>query len=82
MLFQQDVATCHTTRANMALLQETFQRSCDLTPFDFPLGGNPKDRVYAGKSSTLEHLKSNICQVKKKSKITSKGSMLATLRSK
>ena len=24
MWFQQDVATCHTTAANMALLQETF----------------------------------------------------------
>ena len=46
--FQQDDAKCHTTRANMALLQETFTghiisrlgdinwppRSCDLTPLD------------------------------------------------
>ena len=49
MWFQQDGATCHTTRANMALLQETFPglvisrrsdtnwppRSCDLTSLDF-----------------------------------------------
>ena len=48
MWFQQDGATCHTTWANMALLQETFTgkvisrrgdinwppRSFDLTPLD------------------------------------------------
>ena len=50
--FQQDVASCRTTRANMALLQETFPgqlnsrcedinwplRSCDLTALDFFMG--------------------------------------------
>ena len=47
--FQQDSTTCHTTRVNIPLLQETFPgrvisrrgdinwapRSCDLTPLDF-----------------------------------------------
>ena len=56
MWFQQDGATCHTTRANMALLQETFPgrvisrrgdinwppRSCDLTPIDFFCGATRK----------------------------------------
>ena len=73
MWFQQDGATCHTTQANMALLQETFPgcvishrgdidwktRSCDLIPLDF-LRGYAKDRVYTDKPSTLEHLKTNI----------------------
>ena len=49
---QQDGATCQTTRANMAFLQETFPgriisrhgdikwppRSCDLMPFDLFVG--------------------------------------------
>ena len=49
MWFQQDGSKCHTTRANMVLLQKTFlvrvisrrgdinraQRSCDVTPLDF-----------------------------------------------
>ena len=48
MWFQQDDAICHTTQANMALLQQAFPgrvisrrgdinwplRSCDLTPLD------------------------------------------------
>ena len=52
MWFQQDGATCHPTRASMALLPETFRRrvfsrrgdinwpprSCDLTPLDFFYG--------------------------------------------
>ena len=77
MWFQQDDAICHTTRAKMALLQETFPdcvifckgdinwppRSCDLTPLDFFLWGYAKDRVYADKPSTIEHLKANIRQV-------------------
>ena len=65
MWFQQDGATCHTTRANMALLQETFPGrviSCDLTLLDF-LWGYAKDRVYADKPSTVEHLTTYIRQV-------------------
>ena len=73
MCSQQDGATCHTSRVNRALLQETFScrvisycgdinwppRACDLTPLDFFAGL----RVYANKPSTVEHLKTNICQV-------------------
>ena len=76
MWSQQDGATYHTTRANMALLQETFSgcvisrrgninwplRSCNLTPLDF-LWDYAKDRVYADKPSTLEHLKTELRQV-------------------
>ena len=53
MWFQQDGATCHTSRATMELLEEKFgewiisrngfvnwpPRSCDLTPLDFFLWG-------------------------------------------
>ena len=59
----------------MTLLQETFRdrvisrrsdiwphRSCDLTSLDF-LWGYVKDRIYADKPSTLEHLKTKIGQV-------------------
>ena len=56
MWFQQDGATCHTTRANMALLQETFTgrvishrgdinwpaRSSDLTPLHSFCGAKRK----------------------------------------
>ena len=77
MWLQQDGATCYTIRANITLLQETFPgrvnsrrgdinwppRSCVLTPLDIFLCGYTKDRTYADKSSTLEHLKSNIRQV-------------------
>ena len=75
--FHQDGATSHTTRANMALLQEIFPgrvisrcgdinwppRSCDLTSFDFSMWGNGIKRVYVDKPSTLKHLKTNILQV-------------------
>ena len=59
MWFQQDGATWHTTRANMALLQETFPgriRSSNLTPLDFFWYGYAKDRGCANKPSTLQHL--------------------------
>ena len=56
MWFQQDGATCRTTRPNVALLQETLlgrvishrgdinrpPRSYDLTPFDFFCGARRK----------------------------------------
>ena len=68
MWLQQDGAKCHTTEANMALLQETFPEHvmsrrgdinwppliCDLTQLNF-LWGYAKDRVYANKPSTLGH---------------------------
>ncbi|GFU68738.1 DDE 3 domain containing protein [Trichonephila clavipes] len=68
--FQQDGATCHTARATIDLLKDTFgdrlisrfgpvnwpPRSCDLTPLDYFLWGYVKSSVYADKPQTLDHL--------------------------
>ncbi|GFS75948.1 uncharacterized protein TNCV_4665901 [Trichonephila clavipes] len=68
--FQQDGATCHTARATIDLLKDTFgdrlisrfgpvnwpPRSCDLTPLDYFLWGYVK-------SQTLDHLEDNIRRV-------------------
>ncbi|GFV23618.1 putative transposable element, partial [Trichonephila clavipes] len=69
--FHQDGTTCHTARATIDLLKDTFgdrlisrfgpvnwpQRSCDLTPLDiFFLWGYVKSLVYADKPQTLDHL--------------------------
>ncbi|GFX74422.1 DUF4817 domain-containing protein [Trichonephila clavipes] len=62
--FQQDGATCHTARATIDLLKDTFgdhlisrfgpvnwpPRSCGLTPLDYFLWGYVKSLVYADKS--------------------------------
>ncbi|GFX10678.1 putative transposable element [Trichonephila clavipes] len=75
--FQQDGATCHTARATIYLLKDTFgdrlisrfgpvnwpPRSCDLTPLDYFLWGYVKPLVYADKSQTLDHLEDNIRRV-------------------
>ncbi|GFV15410.1 DUF4817 domain-containing protein [Trichonephila clavipes] len=75
--FQQDGATCHTARATIDLLKNTFgdrlisrfgpvnwpPRSCDLTPLDYFLRGYVKSLVYADKPQTLDHLEDNICRV-------------------
>ncbi|GFT41758.1 DUF4817 domain-containing protein [Trichonephila clavipes] len=75
--FQQDGATCHTSRARIDLLKDTFgdrlisrfgpvnwpPRSCDLTPLDYFLWGYVKSLVYADKSQTLDHLEDNIHRV-------------------
>ncbi|GFW04067.1 uncharacterized protein TNCV_2051831 [Trichonephila clavipes] len=75
--FQQDGATCHTARATIDLLKDTFgdrlisrfgpvnwpPRSCDLTPLDYFLWGYVKPLVYADKPQTLDHLKDNIRHV-------------------
>ncbi|GFW34043.1 uncharacterized protein TNCV_287271 [Trichonephila clavipes] len=75
--FQQDGATCHTARATIDLLKDTFgdrlisrfgpvnwpPRSCDLTPLDYFLWGYVKSLVYADKPQTLYHLKDNIRRV-------------------
>ncbi|GFT85096.1 putative transposable element [Trichonephila clavipes] len=72
--FQQDGATCHTARATIDLLKDTFgdrlisrfgpvnwpPRSCDLTPLDYFLWGYVKSLVYADKPQTLAHLEDNI----------------------
>ncbi|GFW70803.1 heat shock 70kDa protein 8 [Trichonephila clavipes] len=74
---QQDGATCHTARATMDLLKDTFghrlishfgpvnwpPRSCDLTPLDYFLWGYVKSLVYADKPQTLDHLEGNIRRV-------------------
>ncbi|GFT74690.1 heat shock 70kDa protein 8 [Trichonephila clavipes] len=74
---QQDGATCHTARATIDLLKDTFgdrlisrfgpvnwpPRSCDLTPLDDFLWGYVKSLVYADKPQTLDHLEDNIHRV-------------------
>ncbi|GFV84353.1 transposable element Tcb2 transposase [Trichonephila clavipes] len=74
---QQDGATCHTARATIDLLEDTFgdrlisrlgpvnwpPRSCDLTPLDYFLWGYVKSLVYADKPQTLDHLEDNIRRV-------------------
>ncbi|GFY00608.1 gamma-tubulin complex component 2 [Trichonephila clavipes] len=71
--FQQDGATCHTARATINLLKDTFgdrlisrfglvnwpPRSCDLTPLDYFLWGYVKSLVYADKPQMLDHLEDN-----------------------
>ncbi|GFX75111.1 DUF4817 domain-containing protein [Trichonephila clavipes] len=75
--FQQDGTTCHTARATIELLKDTFgdrlisrfgpvnwpPRSCDLTPLDYFLWGYVKSLVYADKPQTLDHLEDNIRRV-------------------
>ncbi|GFU65536.1 transposable element Tc3 transposase [Trichonephila clavipes] len=68
--FQQDAATCHTARATIDLLKDTFgdrlisrfgpvnwpPRSCDLTPLDYFLWGYVKSLVYTDKPQMLDQL--------------------------
>ncbi|GFV67631.1 DUF4817 domain-containing protein [Trichonephila clavipes] len=75
--FRQDGATCHTARATIDLLKDTFRhhlisrfgpvnwppRSCDLTPLDLFLWGYVKSLIYADKPQTLDHLEDNIHRV-------------------
>ncbi|GFX70338.1 uncharacterized protein TNCV_2955581 [Trichonephila clavipes] len=75
--FQQEGATCHTARATIDLLKDTFgdrlisrfgpvnwpPRSCDLTPLDYILWGYLKSLFYADKPQTLDHLEENIRRV-------------------
>ncbi|GFV83194.1 uncharacterized protein TNCV_1899211 [Trichonephila clavipes] len=75
--FQQDGATCHTARATIDLLKDTFgdrlisrfgpvnwpPRFCDSTPLDYFLWGYVKSLVYADKPQTLGHLEDNIRRV-------------------
>ncbi|GFX73192.1 transposable element Tc3 transposase [Trichonephila clavipes] len=75
--FQQDGATCHTARATIDLLKDTFgdrlisrfgpmnwpPRSCDLTPLDYFLWGYVMSLVYVDKPQTLDHLEDNIRRV-------------------
>ncbi|GFS81932.1 putative DD41D transposase [Trichonephila clavipes] len=75
--FQQEGTTCHTARATIDLLKDTFgdrlisrfglvnwpPRSCDLTPLDLFLWVYVKSLVYAYKPQTLDHLEDNIRRV-------------------
>ncbi|GFS90309.1 DUF4817 domain-containing protein [Trichonephila clavipes] len=75
--FQQDGATCHTARATIDSLKDTFgdslisrfgpvnwpPRSCDSTPLDYFLWSYVKSLVYADKTQTLDHLEDNIRRV-------------------
>ncbi|GFT91041.1 DUF4817 domain-containing protein [Trichonephila clavipes] len=75
--FQQDGTACHTARARIDLLKDTFgdrlisrfgpvnwpPRSCDLTPLDYFLWSYVKSLVYADKTQTLDHLEDNIRRV-------------------
>ncbi|GFY25806.1 uncharacterized protein TNCV_1915561 [Trichonephila clavipes] len=75
--FQQDGATCHSARATIDLLKDTFgdrlisrfgpvnwpPRSVDLTQLDYFLWGYVKSLVYADKPKTLDHLEDNIHRV-------------------
>ncbi|GFY12797.1 putative DD41D transposase [Trichonephila clavipes] len=75
--FQKDGSTCHTARATIDLLKDTFgdrlisrfgpvkrpPRSCDLTPLDYFLWGYVKPLVYADKPQTLDRLEDNIRRV-------------------
>ncbi|GFT82712.1 uncharacterized protein TNCV_1784561 [Trichonephila clavipes] len=68
------VPTCHTARATIDLLKDTFgdrlisrfgpvnwpPRFCDLTPLDYFLWGYAKSLVYADKPQTFDHLEDNI----------------------
>ncbi|GFU70511.1 transposable element Tcb1 transposase [Trichonephila clavipes] len=75
--FQHDGATCHTARATIDILKDTFgdrlisrfgpvnwpPRSCDLTPLDYFLWGYVKSLVYADEPQTLDHLEDNLRRV-------------------
>ncbi|GFV19780.1 transposable element Tc3 transposase [Trichonephila clavipes] len=77
MWFQLDGATCHTARATIDLLKDTFAdrlislsgpvnwppSSCDLTPLDYFLWGYVNSLLYADKPQTLDHLEDNIHRV-------------------
>ncbi|GFY11210.1 uncharacterized protein TNCV_4471961 [Trichonephila clavipes] len=75
--FQQDGATCHTARATIDLLKDTFgdrlislfgpvnwpSSSCDLTPLDYFLWNYVKSLVYADKPTTAQPFEDNIRRV-------------------
>ncbi|GFX76475.1 putative transposase [Trichonephila clavipes] len=75
--FQQDGVTCHTARATIDLLKDTFggrlisrlgpvnwpPRSWDLTPLDYFLWRYAKSLFYADMPQTFDHLEDNIRRV-------------------
>lgn len=74
LYFQQDGATCHTTRPNMEILRQKFPgrvisrygdvewpaRSPDLSPLDFFLWGYLKGRIYRDNPIDITQLKAAI----------------------
>ncbi|KZC03781.1 hypothetical protein WN55_04237, partial [Dufourea novaeangliae] len=74
LYFQQDGATCYTSRETIILLHEKFAgrvisrngdfnsppRSCDLARLKFFLRGYVKNKVYSNAPATTEALKDNI----------------------
>ena len=72
--FQQDGATHHTSAETIGLLREKFPGrvisrngdynwppiSCDLTPLDFFLWGQMKDKIYADAPQLIQELKEKI----------------------
>ena len=72
--FQQDGATCHTTRLNMEILRQTFPgrlilrfgdvewpaRSPDQSPLDYFFWGYIKGKVYRNKPTNITQLKAAI----------------------
>ena len=72
--FQQDSATCHTSRETIGLLREMFPgrvisrngdcnwppRPWDLTPSDFFLWGYVKDKVYADAPQSIQEIEEKI----------------------
>ncbi|GFT19271.1 uncharacterized protein TNCV_303731 [Trichonephila clavipes] len=75
--FQQDGATCHTARATIDLLKDTFgdclisrfgpvnwpPGSCDVIPLDYFLWGYVKSLVYSDKPQVPDHLEDSIRRV-------------------
>ncbi|GFY02107.1 DUF4817 domain-containing protein [Trichonephila clavipes] len=68
--FQQDGATCHTARATIDLLKDTFGDRrisrfgpVNWPPLDYFLWGYVKSLAYADKPQTLDHLEDNIRRV-------------------
>ncbi|GFT77327.1 transposable element Tc3 transposase [Trichonephila clavipes] len=76
--FQQDDAICHTARATIDLLKDTFgdrlisrfgpvnwpPRSCDLTPLDYFLWGSVKSLIYADKPQTEDNIRRVIADIR------------------
>ncbi|CAF4848254.1 unnamed protein product [Pieris macdunnoughi] len=74
--FPQDGATCHTSNASLAAVNEMFAgklisrrgdiawppRSPDLTPPDFFKWGYLESKVYSNNPATINQLKTNICE--------------------
>ena len=64
--FQQEGATCHTAEATLDVFEDRIisrrgdfvwpPRSCDLTPLDYYLWGDVKDKCYADKPETIDTL--------------------------